>query len=100
MKDFYHFCKDIGLDLGYLLAGFFGSAAFISKPNEMTIYQKFLTFVTGMASSMYLTPVVLYFLKLPNNLGYGLAFLLGFTGLKSIEMLIRKYEGNKKSKNN
>jgi FtsH-binding integral membrane protein len=96
MKDIYHFFEKLGIDFALMLAGLFGGIAFISKPNTMNRMQKFITVLTGVGTANYLTPMAMYFLKLPNELGFALAFLLGFSGLKSIETLIKKYDKSKK----
>ena len=95
MKEFYHFFKDLGVDFALMLAGLFGGIAFVSKPNEMNRAQKFLTVLTGVGTANYITPIALSILSLPQNYGYALAFLIGFSGLKTIEQLIKKYEANK-----
>lgn len=92
MKEFYHFFEKIGVDFALMLAGLFGGIAFVSKPNEMNNAQKFLTVITGVSTANYLTPVVMWLFNIPAKLGFGLAFLLGFTGLKAIELIIRKWE--------
>lgn len=92
MKEFYIFCKNFGVEFPMMLAGLFGGLAFISKPNELSKKQKALTVGVGIVTANYLTPLAIYILHLPANVGYGLAFLLGFTGLKSIELIIKKYE--------
>lgn len=98
MKDIYHFFERIGIDLALMLAGLFGGVAFVFKPNEMTISQKLITIVTGILVATYLTPLTVYLLNLPNQLSFGIAFLLGHTGLKSVEFIIKKYEQVKKIK--
>lgn len=92
MKETYIFLKDIGLDLAFMIAGLFGGVAFVSKPNEMSFWQKVLTVLTGIGTANYLTPFVLWTLHIPEKLGYGLAFVLGYMGFKVIEMLIKRYE--------
>ena len=95
MKQLFHLLQDLGLDFALMLAGLFGGIAFVSKPNEMNRAQKLLTIITGVGSANYLTPVAMYFMKLPNQFGFALAFLIGFSGLKSIEYAIKKYEDKK-----
>jgi hypothetical protein len=98
MKEFYHFFKDIGIDLAYGIAGIFGGIAFVSKPNQMSIAQKFLTVVTGVGTATYITPLALMILHLPTEYGYAVAFLIGFSGLKTIELLINKFETKRAKK--
>ena len=97
MKDIYHFFEKLGIDFALMLAGLFGGIAFVSKPNEMSRIQKLLTITTGVGSANYLTPLALYYLNIPNQVGFALAFLLGFSGLKGIELMIKKYERSKRN---
>lgn len=92
MKDIFLACKEIGIDLALILAGLFGGVAFLSKPNEMTKGQKVLTVFAGVGTANYLTPVVLYISRLPDHFGYGIAFVLGYMGLKAVEYLILKWK--------
>lgn len=84
--------KEIGIDLAFMLAGLFGGVAFLSKPNEMTNWQKFLTIVAGIGSANYMTPAFLYISRLPEQLGYTLAFIFGLMGLKAVDLVINKYK--------
>ena len=99
MKEWYLFFKDIGVDLAFMLAGLFGGVAFVSKPNDMNNAQKFLTIVTGVGCANYLTPVAIWILHIPEKLGYGMAFILGYMGFKAIEYLIMKYKDRQEKKN-
>lgn len=84
--------KEIGIDLAFMLAGLFGGVAFLSKPNEMTGWQKFLTIVAGIGSANYMTPAFLYISRLPEQLGYTLAFIFGLMGLKAVDIVINKWK--------
>lgn len=100
MKETYIFFKDIGLDLAFMIAGLFGGVAFVSKPNEMSFWQKVLTVLTGIGTANYLTPFVLWVLHIPEKLGYGLAFILGYMGFKVIEAIIKRYQERQNKKSN
>jgi len=47
--------------------------------------------MAGGLSANYLTPIVGEWLKLPDNVLYGIAFLLGYSGMKSVEILINNF---------
>lgn len=97
MKDTYLFFKEIGIDLALMLAGLFGGVAFLSKPNEMNKAQKFLTVISGIGTANYLTPVFIYICRMPESFGYGVAFVLGYMGLKAVEYLILKWKSKQKN---
>lgn len=91
IKELTDYLEDIGIKLAYALAGGFGVVAMLSKPNELTLYQKFIRFVVGVASSVYITPLVNYYLGFPDRLGFGVAFLVGYSGLKTFELILKKF---------
>lgn len=99
MKEIYEACKEIGIDLGLLLSGLFGGVAFLSKPNEMTRGQKFFTVFAGIGTANYLTPIVIYVARIPEQFGYGLGFILGTMGLKAVSYIITKWKLTKQNKN-
>ena len=90
IKELADYLEDFGIRLAYALAGGFGVVAMLSKPNELTMYQKFIRFIVGVASSVYITPLANYYLGFPDRLGFGVAFLVGYSGLKSFEVIIKK----------
>ena len=98
MKEFYKFLQDLGIDLGPVLAGTFGVAALLSKPNEMNRKQKALTGIAGIGSANYLTPLFLWLTHIPKEFGFSIAFVLGYMGLKGIELIILSYKKKKGDK--
>jgi hypothetical protein len=84
------FFKAVGLEAGMIIAGFFGALASVSKDKKMTFIEKFISVVVGIAVSNYLTPIVFDWTNAGENSKYGIAFLLGYTGLKSVEYIIDK----------
>ena len=83
--------KYIGIEAQIFIAGMSGAVVFLTKSNKMTKYQQFLTVMAGGLSANYLTPIVGEWLKLPDNVLYGIAFLLGYSGMKSVEILINNF---------
>lgn len=91
MKEFVIFLnKYFGIDTALFLSGLFGGLAFLAKPSEMTKMQKALTVIAGVGSAGYLTPGFLWLFNIPKDLGYMIAFILGYLGLKGIELIINK----------
>jgi hypothetical protein len=54
----------------------------------MTKMQRFCTVVSGGLSANYMTPLAGDYLHLGSNVLYGVAFLLGYSGMKGVELLI------------
>lgn len=84
--------KDEGLNVSFMLAGLLGSLVMMSKTASLNLGRTFLATIGGAASANYLTPLILQVTKLGQDSSYShaIAFLLGFTGLKSIEAITEK----------
>ena len=79
--------KSFGLDVILFTAGLAGGIAFLTKSDKLSRFQQFTTVLSGGFTANYLTPLVAGWLNLSDNTLYGLAFLLGYGGLKSVETL-------------
>lgn len=91
------FLADLGINVGLSVAGFFGSLLMVGKNSAADLRTTFTSMVAGVASANYLTPVVVDVLKL-NDTGYdfALAFLIGFMGLRLVEVASKKLFKNVK----
>lgn len=93
--------KEYGVDLGLLISGLFGAILMIGKGSANNLKTTIVSMLGGAASANYLTPVILDFLNFKSvNANYSVAFLLGFLGLKGVELVSEKLLGKKTSKNN
>lgn len=88
------FLKSIGIDMAILIAGLSGGLVSLRKDESLTVWEKIATVISGGVISTYLTPVfMLAFDKIIVNnsrIEYGIAFMVGYAGLKSVEMLFTK----------
>jgi hypothetical protein len=83
--------KNYGIDVGLLISGLFGSILLTSKSSAMNLTRTISSLVGGAASANYITPIVVNLAKLDDtHYHYGIAFLLGFLGLKGIEHFSNK----------
>jgi hypothetical protein len=83
--------KDFGIDVGLLVSGLFGAILLTSKDTAMNLTRTITSLIGGAASANYITPIVVNLAKLDNaHYHYGIAFLLGFLGLRGIEYFSRK----------
>jgi len=83
--------KEYGIDIGLLISGLFGSILLTSKDSAMNLTRTVSSLVGGAASANYITPVVISAANLNDtHYHYGVAFLLGFLGLKGIEYFSHK----------
>jgi len=83
--------KEYGIDVGLLISGLFGAILLTSKDTALNLTRTVSSLIGGAASANYITPIVVSVAKLDNtHYHYGIAFLLGFLGLKGIEYFSSK----------
>lgn len=82
-----------GIDIGFLVSGFFGSLLLVSKKSSQKLKTTIASILAGMACANYLTPVALALIpeSVRGGSKYAMAFVLGFMGLKGLEYIIEKY---------
>jgi hypothetical protein len=81
-----------GIDIGFLVSGFFGALLLVSKKSAQRISTTIASILAGTACANYLTPVVMSFLPdtIKNGGKYATAFIMGFMGLKGLELVLEK----------
>jgi len=83
--------KEYGIDVGLLTSGLFGAILLTSKGSAMNLARTVSSLVGGAASANYITPIVVSMANLDNtHYHYGIAFLLGFLGLRGVEHFSKK----------
>lgn len=82
---------DIGIDISLLLAGMFGSLLMISKKAVINVRASVFGIISGTLSANYLTQIAVDLFGLTGKSQYGMAFLLGYFGLKGVETIFDKY---------
>lgn len=87
-QGFGQWLKTIGIEVAFIIAGVFGGIVNISKETKMNFWQKTISIISGGAAANYLTPVFVSFLNINDNTKFGIAFVIGYMGLRSIELLI------------
>lgn len=82
-----------GIDIGFLISGFFGALLLVSKNSAQKISTTIASILAGTACANYLTPVVMNTLPdgVQTNGKYAVAFVMGFMGLKGLELIIDKF---------
>lgn len=86
------FLMDIGMNVGLAVSGFFGSLMLVGKQKEHNLREQVFSVIGGTMSANYLTPVVIDTFKLQTeSLQYGVAFVIGFGGLKVVEFVYEKW---------
>ena len=82
-----------GIDIGFLISGFFGALLLVSKNSAQRVSTTIASILAGTACANYLTPVVMNTLPdgVQTNGKYAVAFVMGFMGLKGLELIIDKF---------
>ena len=80
------FLKGIGINLGLTIAGFLGSLLLL--PRQKNWKMQLVAVLSGTLSATYIAPVIIGILNIQAaNIEYGLAFIVGFSGVKITEVL-------------
>ena len=88
VKDILH---SIGIDITLMVTGLFGSLLMVSKNSANDIKTTIIGVASGTLSANYLTGLVIDTVGLEGKAQYGVAFLLGYFGLKGVEQLAAKF---------
>jgi hypothetical protein len=84
------FLDSIGIKVPLIISGFAGGLATIDRKDRISFSGKFISILSGSFSANYLTPVVADWMSLKESSMFGLAFLIGYGGLKFIEIAYQK----------
>lgn len=97
MKDF---LEQIGINLTLSIAGLFGSLLMVGKEAIKNIRQTGIALVTEVASANYLTPIACDIARIDqDSYQNGIAFILGFLGLKGVETITKRFVKNHEHEN-
>jgi Na+/proline symporter len=91
----------IGIDLGLMLAGFFGALILALTAKNQTPGRAIISIFAGALCANYMTPIALHFMpeSIQINGKYGAAFIMGFIGLKTLELVYDFVSKKLKTKN-
>jgi len=84
------FLLKIGIDITFFAVGLIGGLLNIKKHNDLSIKNKIIIVLSGGFTATYLTPLVVEIFQLSDKTAYGVAFFLGYFGLNSMELIIKK----------
>ena len=96
MNNWADFYEQISLKIGVFMAGAAGAFVSFSKHKQLTWLQRLATLACGGFTARYMTPLATEFFHMSENGALFSAFIIGFSGFKSIEAaidLIRKRIG-------
>lgn len=90
MKTFLHFLENIGINMMFIV-GALGAVMLSGKQKGMKWTEKIFTILGGGFTANYLTPLVQDMAGIPDKSIYAVAFVLGYSGLKTIEIIVRSF---------
>lgn len=80
------FLKSIGINIGLTIAGFAG--ALLLAPRMKNWKLQLVAVLSGTLSATYIAPIIIGILNIhAPNIEYGIAFIVGFSGVKITEVL-------------
>jgi hypothetical protein len=92
--------EQIGINVGISVAGLFGSLLMIGKTATTNLKTTFFSLVSGVASANYITPIVLDISGVADKYQLSIGFILGFLGLKGVEIISSRLLNEDVIKNN
>jgi hypothetical protein len=84
------YLKGIGIDVPLIMAGFSGGFATLLRNKSLKWSEKAVVLGSGGMSANYITPLLASFLNVSEDTYLGLAFFVGFGGLKFVEYIFEK----------
>lgn len=79
---------DYGFSVVFFIAGIFGALASLVQKKQLTFGESVLTIASGGGTAAYITPLVVNMMNLDTGSSYGMAFIIGFAGLKMVEWIL------------
>ena len=88
--DFHGQLLRYGIDIGFLLSGFFGALLLSIKKKKQKLTKVISSILAGTLCANYMTPLILNFapLSVQEKGKYAVAFMMGYIGLKGLEFII------------
>lgn len=88
--NFIEILESFGIKVPLIISGAAGGLASIGRNTKISYMGRFLSIVSGAFSSNYLGPVVADWMSMKENTILGLSFLVGYGGLKFVEIAYQK----------
>jgi hypothetical protein len=82
--------EELGINIGISVAGLFGALILIGKDAAHSWKTSMFSIITGVASANYITPLFLDITRIDIKYQMSVGFILGFLGLKGVEIISNK----------
>lgn len=88
--DFHGQLLRYGIDIGFLLSGFFGALLLSIKKRKQKLSKTMGCILAGTLCANYMTPLILNFApaSIQEKGKYAVAFMMGYMGLKGLEFIV------------
>ena len=87
MEEIKEYLEHLSINIGLLIAGFFGSFVSASE-KKMSFKDTVVAYGSGAVIANYIAPIFVESLGLSDSTKYGFAFALGFSGVAGVKWLI------------
>ena len=91
MKTFTDLLEFIGINIALFIVGLIGAVFMAGNQKGMSTWERMFTVFGGAFTANYMTPMVQDWLSISDKMVYGVAFALGYSGLKTIEIVIKRF---------
>ncbi len=85
------FIEQLGINIAISIAGLFGSLLMIGKTAAQTWKTTIFSMISGVACANYITPIILDITRMSEKYEVSIGFVLGFLGLRSVEIISKKF---------
>lgn len=80
--------KKFGIEVGFFIAGLFGSIISLRKlPKRLPWLKRLIHVISGCITSGYMTPLIAEFLRPNSSIAFSIAFFIGYVGLQIVDMI-------------
>lgn len=93
------FIEQLGINIAISIAGLFGSLLMIGKNAAQQWRTTIFSMLSGVACANYITPLILDMTKMDVKYQVSVGFVLGFLGLRSVEIISKKFIKEEKNGN-
>lgn len=77
-----------GLNAVLLLSGLFGGVVSLSYLKPLSRTQAMMAVLSGALMANYLTPLAMWYSKIPQEFELGAGFLIGLTGMHTVPLIL------------
>lgn len=91
--------QDIGFEIGLFIAGFIGTMSNLDN-RRLKPWERVFALISGGAIANYITPMIYTYFSINKNTKFGIAFLLGFSGMEGVKYILNYIRSIIKSKRN